>query len=619
MRNLKDFYAFTNEAQKALENFYTSIRKEGKNNPPEDIEELLESLNEHIEISIREKLRFSNNQRIDAQMMLEILYSLGDPGDIVSELNYGAGSKTENAANEKFNIKYKYIPVQKVLCRSSRDRWVFGVCGGFAEYFGVSSLLLRFLFVFTGVGILFYILLGLLIPDENQVKNGGTSSGANLIISIVRGGFLFFMCLIYIPLLLAFFTAALTSFTNLIGLHTFLPPPILGATPGFLISGMGFVLSFSLLMLLLNLIMQLHFNGGFLKLGSRNVYAFAAVISLIGISLVFANFKNHNKILGESYERFDFKSSKPSITMVFSEKQSYIPVIEKSIEVVGTNDTDSISIDVVKAAYGPNEDTAREYSKDLSVKIEMAPEDKMLFVISSKDASRSYYNFPKLKFIIKIPEKLACKIEADDFTNNYKWGWFAIHDESDVSVSKINATTEVTVENMNMKAENIESEKLSLVGGNGNVAVDNIKVSDFTVRVSNGNVRAEKVESKKSSIKTSAGNIKAVSINADFLKCISAVGNISLDKAAINNESDIASDAGNIKINYRELKPKSSHKISSDVGNIKLVIPEGNSPKVVTSNSVGNTKNEFENAKSSENSPVLNVKTSVGNIRILKE
>ncbi len=57
----------------------------------------------------------------------------------------------------------------KKLCKSERDRKICGVCGGIAEYFGIDSTVVRLVFVLFGllsVGVAFYILAALLMPNE---------------------------------------------------------------------------------------------------------------------------------------------------------------------------------------------------------------------------------------------------------------------------------------------------------------------------------------------------------------------------------------------------------------------------------------------------------------------
>ena len=56
----------------------------------------------------------------------------------------------------------------KKLCKSNTDRKICGVCGGIAEYFGIDSTIVRLIFVFFGlvsVGVLFYIIAALLMPQ----------------------------------------------------------------------------------------------------------------------------------------------------------------------------------------------------------------------------------------------------------------------------------------------------------------------------------------------------------------------------------------------------------------------------------------------------------------------
>lgn len=57
----------------------------------------------------------------------------------------------------------------KKLYKSERDRKICGVCGGIAEYFGIDSTVVRLVFVLFGlmsVGVVFYILAALLMPNE---------------------------------------------------------------------------------------------------------------------------------------------------------------------------------------------------------------------------------------------------------------------------------------------------------------------------------------------------------------------------------------------------------------------------------------------------------------------
>ena len=58
------------------------------------------------------------------------------------------------------------------MTRSRKDRIIFGVCGGLAEYFGIDAVIIRLAFVvFTIIewsGILLYIILAIIIPKTEK-------------------------------------------------------------------------------------------------------------------------------------------------------------------------------------------------------------------------------------------------------------------------------------------------------------------------------------------------------------------------------------------------------------------------------------------------------------------
>ncbi len=58
----------------------------------------------------------------------------------------------------------------KKLVRPNNDRMIAGVCAGLGNYFGVDPTIIRILFVlfaiFVGGGILAYIILWIVMPDE---------------------------------------------------------------------------------------------------------------------------------------------------------------------------------------------------------------------------------------------------------------------------------------------------------------------------------------------------------------------------------------------------------------------------------------------------------------------
>ncbi|HCW72526.1 MAG TPA: PspC domain-containing protein [Clostridiaceae bacterium] len=76
----------------------------------------------------------------------------------------------------KTNHKLKEVQTlnqKKVLTKSSTNRWLFGVLGGFAEYFNIDPTLLRVGFLLfsllPGPSVIIYIICALIMPsDENR-------------------------------------------------------------------------------------------------------------------------------------------------------------------------------------------------------------------------------------------------------------------------------------------------------------------------------------------------------------------------------------------------------------------------------------------------------------------
>jgi len=64
-------------------------------------------------------------------------------------------------------------PAQKRLYRSMNDKMIAGVCSGLAVYFNLDPVLMRVIFValalMGGPGILLYIILWIVMPEESKV------------------------------------------------------------------------------------------------------------------------------------------------------------------------------------------------------------------------------------------------------------------------------------------------------------------------------------------------------------------------------------------------------------------------------------------------------------------
>jgi phage shock protein PspC (stress-responsive transcriptional regulator) len=66
--------------------------------------------------------------------------------------------------------------MEKKLYRSKTDKKVAGVCGGLAKYLGIDITVVRLICLlaclFTGIGLVAYIVAALVIPEEPTVIEG---------------------------------------------------------------------------------------------------------------------------------------------------------------------------------------------------------------------------------------------------------------------------------------------------------------------------------------------------------------------------------------------------------------------------------------------------------------
>lgn len=70
--------------------------------------------------------------------------------------------------------------MNKRLYRSSTDKMLFGVCGGLGDYFDIDPVIIRLLFVALafagGIGILIYIIAGIIVPEDTAKKTTNSST-----------------------------------------------------------------------------------------------------------------------------------------------------------------------------------------------------------------------------------------------------------------------------------------------------------------------------------------------------------------------------------------------------------------------------------------------------------
>ena len=83
--------------------------------------------------------------------------------------------------------------MEKRLYRNAKGKMIGGVCSGLADYFSIDPVLIRLVFVIlvlhSGIGVLAYIILWIVVPQRVETLNAGTSAGAIEVEQTDDGGY----------------------------------------------------------------------------------------------------------------------------------------------------------------------------------------------------------------------------------------------------------------------------------------------------------------------------------------------------------------------------------------------------------------------------------------------
>jgi phage shock protein C len=75
---------------------------------------------------------------------------------------------------------------EKRLTRSTSDRMLFGVAAGLANYFNVDPILIRLLFIILtvtqGYGLIIYVVLALLMPEDKPVAKANAFDEEEIVV-----------------------------------------------------------------------------------------------------------------------------------------------------------------------------------------------------------------------------------------------------------------------------------------------------------------------------------------------------------------------------------------------------------------------------------------------------
>ncbi len=86
--------------------------------------------------------------------------------------NKGAKEDSSSGKTDETNFQRNWDWKGKRLYRDENHKILGGVCSGVAAYFGIDPVIVRVLFIVSGIGFLLYILLWIFVPGSNMLVNG---------------------------------------------------------------------------------------------------------------------------------------------------------------------------------------------------------------------------------------------------------------------------------------------------------------------------------------------------------------------------------------------------------------------------------------------------------------
>jgi phage shock protein PspC (stress-responsive transcriptional regulator) len=161
-------YELLKQYTDSLRNYFAN--EEGRDEIINDIESRISEL-------FQERLKKGSTCITDDDVTA-IINNMGRPQDFEEEDATGQRGSSKSTKDEggnksqEPNFQQAYDWRGKRLYRDENHKILGGVCSGIAAYFGIDPVIVRILFIISGIGFLLYILLWIFVPGSNMLVNG---------------------------------------------------------------------------------------------------------------------------------------------------------------------------------------------------------------------------------------------------------------------------------------------------------------------------------------------------------------------------------------------------------------------------------------------------------------
>ncbi len=153
-----------------LQQYIESLRRHFANEEGKD--EIINDIESRISELFQERLKGGSTCITDDDVNA-ILKNMGRPEQFDQDENTGNADNNKNEKTKSENyFQSDWSAKGKRLYRDETHKILGGVCGGIAAYFGIDPVIVRIVFIITGIGLLAYILLWIFVPGSNMLENG---------------------------------------------------------------------------------------------------------------------------------------------------------------------------------------------------------------------------------------------------------------------------------------------------------------------------------------------------------------------------------------------------------------------------------------------------------------
>lgn len=156
-----------------LKQYIESLRRYFSNEEGRD--EIINDIESRISELFQERLKKGSTCITDDDVNA-IIKNMGRPQDLEDaeageqQNTRGFQQNTEGEKEESAQPNWNWKG--KRLYRDENHKILGGVCSGIAAYFGIDPVIVRVLFIVSGIGFLLYVLLWIFVPGSNMLVNG---------------------------------------------------------------------------------------------------------------------------------------------------------------------------------------------------------------------------------------------------------------------------------------------------------------------------------------------------------------------------------------------------------------------------------------------------------------